>query len=75
MLKEVTVKRYGELETVYVHIEPYKEKWWYCTVSRIHPSSTRMIGMQYVRLPNAPNDIDEVVKRYCEFLEVYWRAD
>lgn len=71
MLREVTIKRYGELEVVYVHIKPSKGYVWHCSVSLLHPSNTRMLDMEYVRF----YDVDSIVKRYCQFLEDYWKAD
>lgn len=74
MLKTVTITRYGEKEVVYIHIEPYEEDQWYCTVSRIHPSGTRMLGMNYHRNKRSPDDIDKVLHKYVKFLEDYWEV-
>lgn len=46
MLREVTIEKYGALETIYVHIKDAGDKW-LISHSRLSASEPRVLGMEY----------------------------
>lgn len=67
-----TIIRYGEPEVVYVHITAMKGDRWYCTMSRLHPSNMRILGMCYDCDKSCPFDVNRVLKLYTKFLEDFF---
>lgn len=69
-----TIIKYGEPEVVYIHVEPREGNQWYCTMSRLHPSNMRILGMTYDRDRFCYTDALRVVKMYAKFLENYYKV-
>lgn len=69
-----TIIKYGEPEVVYIHVEPKGKSQWHCSVSRLHPSNMRILGMTYVRDKHCYTDALRAVRLYVNFLEYYYKV-
>ena len=69
MLEARTIKRYGEYETVWVHITDAGDKW-IVNHSRWHASGARVLGMEYDKTTFPC--IAGCLNAYIDFCESYY---
>ena len=69
MLEARTIKRYGEYETVWVHVTDAGDRW-RVSHSRWHASGMRVLGMEYNKATHPT--AESCLPAYLDFCETYY---